>query len=117
MSNVIAFMKKLAFVFSILFLASCAASYSLIKPTQADADRVKAENPDVTLAQLTKGRELYQESCAKCHSLKEAFEHSPEKVVKVMPNMAKKAHVNDADAQLIQQYILTMHSVQSAKKN
>lgn len=116
MGNIILNMKNLAIVFSILFFAGC-ASYSLITPTQVDADRAKAENPDVTLANLTKGKELFKESCGKCHSLKKAFAHTPEDVVKIMPKMAKKAHVNATDAQLIQQYILTMHSAQNAQKN
>lgn len=109
-------MKNLALVFSILFFAGC-ASYSLITPTQTDADRAKAENPNITLAKLTKGKDLFQENCGKCHSLKKAFAHNTDEVVKVMPKMAKKARVNTDDAQLIQQYILTMHSAQNAQKN
>lgn len=109
-------MKNLALVFSILFFAGC-ASYSLITPTQVDADRAKAENPDVTLANLTKGKDLFQENCGKCHSLKKAFAHSTDEVVKIMPKMAKKSRINATDAQLIQQYILTMHSAQNAQKN
>lgn len=108
-------MKNLALVSILLFLASC-ASYSLITPTQVDAERAKAENPDITLANLTKGKELFQASCGKCHSLKKAFAHSTDEVVKVMPKMAKKAHVNATDAQLIQQYILAMHGTQNAQK-
>lgn len=104
-------MKKSILLISTVFaLASCSESF--ITPTQADADRMKSEFPEITVASLTEGKTLMENNCHKCHALVKPQAESVEEWKHVVPIMAKKAKLSEAEGDKILQYILTAKSAQ-----
>jgi hypothetical protein len=81
-------------------VAACAAS-RLYVPATSDT-----EQSGLSLQDLTKGRTLYVDNCSDCHNLYLPEKRTKEKWNSVFPKMQKKAHVNDADMELIKSYIL-----------
>ena len=80
-------------------VTSCVAT-QLYVPTETDATA-----SSVSLQNLQKGRELYVNSCASCHGLKDPSKLTKEKWEKVMVSMQKKAKIDDSKKQLILQYV------------
>ncbi len=97
-----------------IVLIAC-ASYTLIAPTQADADRAAQKFPGTTLADLNQGKELFDKGCGKCHSKKKAFEVSDEELKSVMPSMAKKSKLDKTQEDQVFKYVVTMKPVQTVK--
>lgn len=103
---------KYGVVLSIAFLASC-GSAQLASPTTSDVERVSAANPDLTLAELTKGYELYSANCNKCHGLEDPKAYTEEEWRRLVPAMVPKANrkgstLTPSDENLILQYVLAM---------
>lgn len=97
-----------------IVLIAC-ASYTLIAPTQADADRAAQKYPGTTLADLNQGKDLFDQSCGKCHSKKKSFEVSEAELLSVMPSMAKKSKLDKPKEDLVTKYLITMRPVQTVK--
>lgn len=93
-------------------MIGCAASKIAI-PTQADADRAKAKYPDITVADLSEGKMLYEEKCTTCHGLYKPSSHTAQAWNSIVPEMTRKANknttkINPAQEKLILQYLVTM---------
>jgi len=94
------------------FLIGCAASKTIV-PTQADADRGQSKFPDLTVADLTEGKVLYEEKCTACHGKYRPNSHSSDAWHKIVPEMTGKANKNTVKIEpkqekLILQYLVTM---------
>ena len=83
----------------IIGATSCVATQLYI-PTENDAT-----TNNVSLQNLQKGRELYINSCASCHSLIDPAKLTKLKWEKEMVSMQKKAKIDDNKKDLILQYI------------
>jgi mono/diheme cytochrome c family protein len=59
-----------------LVLVACAAA--LPEPTAADLALARADDPDVALADLERGRAVYGKRCGSCHALRSPAERPPE---------------------------------------
>jgi mono/diheme cytochrome c family protein len=98
--------KKLLLL-SCLGLMACGGS-AVPAPTAADAARGSAHFPDLTLAELAHGRELYVGRCGSCHALKPPSELPPEQWQTEVSEMRAKNGVklSDAEAQAILRYLV-----------
>jgi len=103
-------MKKIMIAASLSILVAC-ATYKPVVPTQTDADRAAQKYPGITLADLNKGKAIFEERCKKCHSPQRPFNKSEAKVIKALPRMAKKAHLDSEEEKLVTQFVLTMKPV------
>ena len=84
-----------------------ASSYSA-----ADIDRCKTYWADCSAEKLDAAHSLYTGKCASCHALIKPKDKSEETWRKMVPPMAKKAHLTaDEEAQILA-YVLTMRGQQ-----
>ena len=101
-------MKKLIAFLFISSLVACAA-YKPIPLSTADAARAAKDFPGTTMADLEKGKSIFEESCHKCHSLKKPFKKDPATIKRVLPTMAKRAKLDSQQEELVRKYLLTMN--------
>ncbi|MCX6182995.1 MAG: hypothetical protein NT150_13830 [Bacteroidetes bacterium] len=101
-------MKKLFILSAVLILAACGAAVKLATPTETDVDKGKSIYPNLTLAELNKGKLAYETNCAGCHGLKDPVKYSESKLLQVVPPMAKKAKIDKDTEAIILKYMLTM---------
>ncbi|NNT73185.1 cytochrome c [Flavobacterium sp. IMCC34852] len=94
--------KVLALAVLATIIYSCASKSSV--PTAATPkEEVKAA---VTLtAELAEGKSLYENSCARCHSLYKASDFNAEQWKPIVARMAPKARLNEAQGQKIYNYL------------
>ena len=57
------------------------------------------------IAKQNKGKEIFENNCAKCHKLYDTKAYSIEKWHPILYDMQKKAHLTDADMDKILAYI------------
>jgi len=69
-----------------------ACSNKVISPTQSNVDQLTSTYPDVTLADLEKGRSIYAEKCNMCHGYYKPNEYSVEDWGKIVPVMVVKVN-------------------------
>ncbi|HET7541030.1 MAG TPA: cytochrome c [Polyangiaceae bacterium] len=91
-------------------LSSCASS--LREPTTADAERLRASYGDVSLGELSKGRDRYVARCAGCHALKDPGHVAPERWRAEVRQMREKFGVvlEPAEGEAIVRYLEAMSS-------
>lgn len=109
-------MKK-SFLLSITataLIASCTMSKS-VAPSQANIDAVADKFPGYTLADLMKGKELYESNCQTCHKLADPKSETESAWNHIVPEMVQKTNrkagkdVLDAEGEnLILRYVITM---------
>src|ERR1700688_4824954 len=81
-------MKKLFYLLLMFFFTAC--SFKLITPAQSDVDRVSSKYPGYTLAELSDGKTLFEQTCNRCHRLKNPVSRSENKWKEIVPKMIGK---------------------------
>ena len=107
----------LAIAVAVLF-ASCGTPAAVSSSTTAKASAEETAKHDqgektskkvvkqlVMTSELTAGKDIYENNCAKCHRLFEATEYKKEEWAPILVEMQKKAHLNDAQMASISNYI------------
>jgi cytochrome c5 len=108
-------MKKMIVIASAMILVvSCTMSKSAA-PSQANVDAVADKFPGYTLADLNRGKDLYEANCQTCHKLAKPNSESENAWNHIVPEMVEKTNrkagkqVLDANGeQLILRYLITM---------
>ncbi|MDP9042331.1 MAG: hypothetical protein M3N30_10150 [Bacteroidota bacterium] len=107
--------KKSIVLIFILSISAC--SVKLAAPMQSDVDRVTVKYPDYTLAQLNEGKALFQQTCNRCHALKNPKSRDETKWNEIVPIMVKKLNkkqgreeIDNAQEEKILRYLVTMSS-------
>jgi cytochrome c5 len=86
-------MKNYVIVTAMIILASCsAAKFVPTSLTQADADRLSARYPGLTVEELNEGKLHYEMHCSTCHGLKNPVKWNEIKWKSIVPDMAAKAN-------------------------
>ena len=102
-------MKKvigyLLLVISGCLVASCYSSHFVID--ESDLSKAQAKYPGITQNDLIAGRKLYIANCSTCHNLHQPTEFTEAKWLELVPDMAKEAKLSDAEAKLIEQFVIT----------
>lgn len=62
----------------------------------------------ITTEHLTQGKVLFENSCGKCHDLPSPTEHNAQDWVGIMNSMAPKAKLDDAQHQMVYDYIVSV---------
>jgi cytochrome c5 len=62
-------MKKPPIILFLTILTAC-GTVKLAAPQQSDVDRVSAKYPGYNLSELNDGNALFQQTCDRCHKLK-----------------------------------------------
>lgn len=90
-------MKTLFFIAAfLLILVSCESkSHAVVGP------KYTAE------AQLTQGKNIFENSCNRCHKLPDPAKHDQEGWIKTLSRMAPKAKLNDEQHQLVYDYLIS----------
>jgi cytochrome c5 len=83
-------MKKYFYLSTLLFLVACGTT-KLAAPAQADADRGTTKFADITLAQLTEGKAVYDLNCGACHKAPKPKSQSEAGWRHIVPEMCVKA--------------------------
>lgn len=104
--------KVLALAILSLIIYSC-ASKSSVPTTEVKKEEVKTANsiPFTTIkntvmtAELAEGKSLYENNCAKCHSLYSPKDFSAEEWKPIVARMQKKAHLEDLEGQKIYNFL------------
>lgn len=109
-------MKKTLIPITIIAIFIGCAGSKMLVPTQADADRAKDKFPNITVADLSEGKILYEEKCTTCHGLYKPNSQSTEAWNRIVPEMTRKANKNTTKIEpkqekLILQYLVTMGEV------
>ena len=99
-------MLRVAFGFLVLGIAGALSGCGGMSPPSVsplDASRVNLQ-----LADLQNGRSLLMRKCGGCHRVPLPAEHSPHDWPAKLGEMSARAHVDDQQRQLIEQYLVTM---------
>jgi cytochrome c5 len=88
-------------------LVACAAR-SLPAVTPADADRAQQRWPEMTAAQLDRGRTLYAARCSNCHQPVQPSDVPAPEWPGHVDEMRERAHLDDGEATLVKRYLITM---------
>ncbi|HTB25594.1 MAG TPA: hypothetical protein VK711_09485 [Puia sp.] len=109
-------MKKTLFILFISVLAAC-GTVKLAAPQQSDIDRVSTKYPGYTLAELNDGKALFQQTCDRCHKLKNPTSRDETKWDAIVPKMIKKLNnkegktvIDEKQQESILKYLVTMSS-------
>lgn len=99
----------------LLMTVAAACSVKLVPPAQSDADRVVGQYPGYTLDSLNQGMALFQQTCNRCHKLKNPTSRSEDQWKKIVPTMVGKLRkkagptaISDQQQSLITKYLVTM---------
>lgn len=107
-------MKKYT-VFIAIAIAVASCTEKLAVPAAKHEEGAKAKYPDITLAQLSQGHELYKTKCGTCHHAHNPTEYSDQKWEKIMPIMGKKAKLTDEEYNLVSRYVFGMREADKKK--
>jgi cytochrome c5 len=99
-------MKKIYVILSLTLLAAC--SNKLLTPQRSDMARAKAKYPGVTLADLKKGKEIFDDHCGKCHAYKNPQTKNQAQWERIIPPMAKKAKLDKTQEDLVLKYVVVL---------
>jgi len=103
----------------ISFIVICCGSTksATLTPAQPDLAIAQAHWPGTTMEQLTQGYTLFSTKCTQCHGMKNPKDYSADDWTdNYMPDMGKRARLNQGDYDLILHYILTKREVLASIK-
>jgi hypothetical protein len=107
----------------ILLTVFTACSVKLIAPVQSDVDRVSSKYPGYNLAELNEGKALFQQTCNRCHRLKNPVSRDEDKWKEIVPKMIKKLNkkegkevIDEKQQESILRYLVTMSSAPKTTK-
>jgi cytochrome c5 len=102
-------MKKIYVILCVCcfgLLAAC--SKKLLTPQKSDMARAEAVYPGTTLAELKKGKEIFDTYCGKCHPYKNPQTKTQAQWEKIIPPMAKKAKLDANQEKLVLKYVVVL---------
>ena len=115
-------MKKIFFLSLLSVLTAC-ATVKLIPPAQADVERVSSKYPGYSLTDLKSGQALFEQTCNRCHRLKNPASRDEDQWNKIVPKMIQKLNkkegnvvIDDKQEQSILQYLVTMSGAPKPSK-
>jgi cytochrome c5 len=94
--------KVLALAVLATIIYSC-ASKTALATTEVKKDEIKFAT--VITPELAEGKSLYENNCAKCHSLYNASDFNAEQWKPIVSRMTPKAKLDEAQGQKIYNYL------------
>jgi cytochrome c5 len=109
-------MKKILFILFVCLFVAC-GTVKLAAPQQSDVDRVSTKYPGYTLTELNDGKALFQQTCNRCHKLKNPTSRDETKWNEIVPKMINKLNkkegktvIDQTQQESILKYLVTMSS-------
>jgi cytochrome c5 len=109
-------MKKSLIILFLTVLTAC-GTVKLAAPQQSDVNRVSAKYPGYNLAELNDGKTLFQQTCDRCHRLKNPTSRDENKWSEIVPKMIGKLNkkegktvIDPQQQESILKYLITMSS-------
>lgn len=116
-------MNKIFFFLAFVLLCFACTATKVLVPTETDVARINSQFPDVSLAELSNGKVLYEQNCNRCHSYKRLAGWSETEWKEIMPEMtqktnekARKTIIDEKGEQQILMYILAMRNAPEPSK-
>jgi cytochrome c5 len=97
--------KLLTLTAAVLLLVSCGTKKASAAPATPASAVTEAPKAKELTPELAAGKNLYENSCAKCHKLYEPTKFSQEEWKPILTRMQKKAHLDDTQMASISSYI------------
>ena len=79
---------------------------SILLLTVSCSTTPKVAEVELPTAELQSGRTIYQKKCHRCHKLKVIDNYSAEQWDNILPDMASKSRLSDADEALVKAYVV-----------
>ncbi|MBS7230864.1 cytochrome c [Flavobacterium psychroterrae] len=99
-------LKIITLTFVTLLLASCGTQKTASTTTAETTLQVKETVKNIALTpELAEGKNLYENSCARCHKLYDAKKFTQEEWKPILARMQKKAKLDDTQMASISNYI------------
>jgi mono/diheme cytochrome c family protein len=107
--------KLAALVGALAVLSACAP---LVRPTEAHVTWAGAKWPDVTLAELQRGRTLYVDNCSGCHTLVRPETRPPDEWPERIDEMQDEHDVrlSDEDRRAVVRYLEAASAIPTVPK-
>lgn len=100
-------MKRATLYLLGIALVGCAGSKVALSDTDTASYNYGKERFDGYSKQMyLQGKTLNETACIKCHKVKDPANYGEDKINKVVPKMANKAKLSDADKDLVLKYYL-----------
>ena len=94
-------------MFAAVFVINLLSCSPLVKaPVSADIESVNRKGMQCDLSELHEGYTLFINKCSGCHLLHQPMEYSDDHWKKLLPEMAQKAKLSEAQTDKILKYIL-----------
>jgi hypothetical protein len=103
------------FVLLSLMLALACSVHKLPVPREQEVVQAAKRFPNVTLAELNKGKLLFEQNCHKCHSYHKPNEHTELEWMNIIPLMCSRAKLDNVSQSYILKYVIAF-SKQSDRK-
>jgi mono/diheme cytochrome c family protein len=82
-------------------------------PSRSETSIAVSHWPDANVQSLREGHLLYTGNCARCHELYRPMDYSELYWTEIIPEMARKAHLNEKQEEEIRRYILSKREAES----
>jgi cytochrome c5 len=99
--------SALLLIFAAAF-AACVSARALPVAGPADVKVGASRFPDITPAELADGRRLFANRCGSCHRPPAPESQTPDDWPGHIHEMKQRAHLDDAEARLVERYVVTM---------
>jgi cytochrome c5 len=97
--------NKLSVLLLVFFSAACGAGHLAFHPIESDLAKINKPDSQANLNDLKKGFTLYVTNCAGCHWLPVPSTKKKAEWEEVFPEMFAKVQLNQAEQELIRQYV------------
>jgi len=98
--------RNILFGLAILFAGCAASNIALTSTENASYKYGKSKFKGYTKAMFDQGRTVNAKSCDRCHKLKDPANFTEEQANKIIPNMAKKAKLSEADKDILLKFYI-----------
>lgn len=75
------------------------------------ASQRMAQDYEVSLNDLQKGRDIFMQHCNACHERVPPGKIDPEAWRTILPHMSMRAHITKQDTQRLQNYLIAAHGI------
>jgi cytochrome c5 len=94
-------------------LAACGAAAPAVTPGLVTV--AQRRWADTSADELSRGRQLLTTRCTACHGLRDPADHGPAEWEFYLKEMGQRAHLDTAEAQALQRYVLSAREPLPAK--
>lgn len=93
-----------ALAIAAVLLAQC--SPKTAKTVEKSSTKTETVAKNYSQADLDEGRKVFESSCGRCHALKQPETRTVSQWEKIMPNMARKAKLDDHQTAVVTAYVM-----------